>query len=292
MIQTTHLSADRLVVTDGRRQYRVHRPWARLPNGREFGRISQIAVARDGRVVVVQRDAPAVLLFAPDGELDNTWHHRKLDSVHGVAAAPDGSLLITSFDLHQVLRFDLDGHLLQELGTESGPRWDEPFNHPTDVAVDPRNGDLVVSDGYGNARLHRFDREGRLLHSWGEPGSDVGQFACPHGVWVMHDGRVVAVDRDNDRLQIFAGDGTFIEQWRGLCRPMDIWSDGETIFVSDQTPSVVALDTAGRVVGRARAFSVYPHGLWGDAEGNIFVAEQLPSGVAKYEVKAAANNFV
>jgi glucose/arabinose dehydrogenase len=104
MAQTTHLSADRLVVTDGRRQYRVHRPWARLRNGREFGRISQVAVARDGRVVVVQRDAPAVLLFAPDGELDNTWHHRKLDSVHGVAAAPDGSLLITSFDLHQVLR--------------------------------------------------------------------------------------------------------------------------------------------------------------------------------------------
>lgn len=188
MAQTTHLSADRLVVTDGRRQYRVHRPWARLPNGREFGRISQVAVARDGRVVVVQRDALAVLLFAPDGELDNTWHHRKLDSVHGVAAAPDGSLLITSFDLHQVLRFDLDGHLLQELGTESGPRWGQPFNHPTDVAVDPRNGDFVVSDGYGNARLHRFDQEGRLLHSWEEPGSGVGQFACPHGVWIMHDG--------------------------------------------------------------------------------------------------------
>jgi DNA-binding beta-propeller fold protein YncE len=155
----------------------VHRPWARLPNGDAFGVVSQVAVLGDGRVVVAQRGDPAVLIFTPDGTLDTSWHHRKLGSVHGIAATPDGTLLFTSLDLHQVLRFDPQGRLLQELGAENHPCWGAPFNHPTDVAVDPRNGDLVVSDGYGNACIHRFDRDGRLLASWGEPGTGPGQFA-------------------------------------------------------------------------------------------------------------------
>ena len=61
------------------------------------------------------------------------------------------------------------------------PRAAGPFNYPSEMVADPA-GDLYVSDGYRNARVHRFAADGRLLHSWGEPGSGPGQFHLPHGI--------------------------------------------------------------------------------------------------------------
>src|SRR4051812_37411891 len=72
---------------------------------------------------------------------------------------------------------------------KSGP----PFNRPTRLAVAP-NGDLYVSDGYGNARVHRFSGEGRLLKSWGDPGAGAGQFMVAHGIGLDADGRVLVAD--------------------------------------------------------------------------------------------------
>jgi DNA-binding beta-propeller fold protein YncE len=272
-----------LVTTDGSSFYKVIRPWARLPGGREFGPVSQLVADSAGRVIVVQRIAPAVLIFAPDGSLETSWHHPKLASVHGICLCADETLLITSFDLHQVLRFDKTGRLLQELGTFNRPAWNDPFNHPTDVAV-AADGDMYVTDGYGNARVHRFGKDGCLIQSWGRPGVAPGEFCCPHGVWITPDNRVVVLDRDNSRAQVFDRDGHLLDVWPGLVKPMDIWGDaGGTLFVSDQTPRIVKLDARGRVAGGMRAFTIYPHGLWGDRAGNLFVAEQLPFGVAKYE---------
>src|SRR3989441_6701975 len=64
-----------------------------------------------------------------------------------------------------------------------------PFNRPTNLAVGPQ-GDLYVSDGYGNCRVHRFSPTGDLKQSWGVPGTGPGQFYLPHGIAVAADGRV------------------------------------------------------------------------------------------------------
>jgi sugar lactone lactonase YvrE len=270
------------VTTDGVRRYRVERDWAKLPGGMELGPISQLVVRRDGRVVVVQRVAPAVLVFGPDGELEESWHHPQLPSVHGVSLDAEDNLLVTSFDAHQVLRFDRTGRITLELGTFDGPHWAEPFNHPTDIAVAP-DGEIYVTDGYGNARVHRFAADGRLIGSWGAPGVAPGEFCCPHGIWITADDRVVVLDRDNSRIQVFDREGKLQTIWSGFVKPMDIWGNAAgDLFVSDQTPRIVRLGADGTFKGAMRAFAVYPHGLWGDAEGNLFVAEQLPSGVAKY----------
>lgn len=271
-----------LMTTDGVVRYAVERDWAKLPAGAEFGPISQLAVRRDGRVVVVQRSEPAVLVFAPDGRLETSWHHPQLPSVHGVALDAHDNLFITSFDAHQVLRFDARGAVTLQLGRFDHPAWGAPFNHPTDLAVAP-DGEIYVTDGYGNARVHRFAGDGRLIASWGEPGVAPGAFACPHGVWITGDDRVLVLDRDNSRIQVFSRGGDLLAIWTGFAKPMDIWGDaGGELFVTDQTPRIVRLDGTGRVRGAMRAFSVYPHGIGGDGEGNLFVAEQLPSGVAKY----------
>ena len=77
----------------------------------------------------------------------------------------------------------------------------KPFNKPTDLARAP-NGELYISDGYGNSSVHRFTADGTLIQSWGEPGTGPGQFNLPHGVWVDGD-RVYVADRQNNRVQIF-----------------------------------------------------------------------------------------
>ena len=84
-----------------------------------------------------------------------------------------------------------------------------PFNMVTNAAVGP-NGDLFVSDGYGNARVHRFSAEGELKASWGEPGSGPGQFNLPHGIVVDRSGRVFVADRENSRIQIFSSEGELL----------------------------------------------------------------------------------
>ncbi|SED76645.1 6-bladed beta-propeller protein [Rhizobiales bacterium GAS191] len=279
-----------LVTTDGKRRYEVHRNWARLPKGMEFGPVSQLAVDGTGRVFVVQRAVPAVLVFAQDGAFEYDWHHPLLTNatgagVHGVCVAPSGMLLITSFDSHQVLGFDGRGRLELELGRFNEPRWGEPFNHPTDVAV-AANGDIFVTDGYGNARVHRFSSKGEFIAGWGEPGTGPGQFSCPHGIWISVEGKVIVLDRDNNRVQLFDVDGKLLDIWSSFVKPMDIWGDASgDLFISDQTPRIARV-ADGRIKGAMRGFTVYPHGIWGDSSGSLYVAEQQPSGVAKYTALA------
>ena len=82
-----------------------------------------------------------------------------------------------------------------------------PFNYPTEMVLGP-SGDIYVSDGYRNSRVHRFSADGRLIDSWGEPGTGSGEFNLSHAVAVSPDGRVYVCDRENSRLQVFTQDGT------------------------------------------------------------------------------------
>lgn len=269
-------------VTDGKTHYSGLKHWAKVPDGVDFQRISQIAVDAEGRVYAVQRVAPAVLVFAPDGTLEHSWHHEKLPNVHGVAVSPDGHVFITSFDGHQVLKFTRRGDLVLEIGEFNNPTWQEPFNHPTDVAV-AADGEIYVTDGYANARVHRFSADGKLIQSWGEQGTGPGQFNVPHALWITTDNRVVVLDRDNDRIQVFSRDGELLDIWTGFTRPMDIWGNAEDeLFVSDQTPRILRLSPQGKVVGIFRNLAPSPHGLYGDRTGNLFVADLNPNSVTKY----------
>lgn len=265
------------VVTDGADRFAVERPWQRPgTDGSDIHAISQLALDRHGRVFVLQRSAPALRIYRPDGTLERSFHHPLLGSGHGLHVDAQDRLWITSYDAHQVLAFDADLRLLLQLGRHNLPSWEQPFNHPTGVFV-AADGDIYVSDGYGNARIHRFAPDGRLRHSWGRPGREPGAFNTPHAVWVLPDGRVLCADRDNDRIQVFDGEGRLIAIWDGLVRPMALWAppDGGTLYVSEQVPRLSRLDTRdGRVLGRARAFGIYAHGLAGDAAGNLYVAEQ------------------
>jgi DNA-binding beta-propeller fold protein YncE len=278
------MSDEPFTVILGDRRYAIHRQWAKLPAGQSFGFLSDLMVDGDGRVHVAQRgtDRP-VLVFERDGKLAGSWGEGMLADPHYINAGVDGSILVADRDAHQILRFSKDGTLLQALGKRHFPSLDAPFNHPTAAAQAP-DGEVYVADGYGNSSVHRFAADGALLATWGGPGSGPGAFTTPHAVAIDGRGRVLVGDRENNRVQLFDRDGLFLEAWGDFYNPMQIWIDDRgLVFVTDQIPRISLLSADGKLIGRCRGAINGAHGLSGDAEGNLYLAELPPQFVTKLE---------
>jgi DNA-binding beta-propeller fold protein YncE len=279
------MSDERYTVILGDRRYAIHRKWAKLPAGESFGFLSDLMVDPKGRVHVAQRgtDRP-VLVFGRDGKFLSSWGEGTLAEPHYITAGLDGSILVADRDAHQVLRFDQDGKVLQALGKRHWPALDAPFNHPTAAAQAP-DGEIYVSDGYGNSSVHRFAADGALICTWGGQGTTPGAFTTPHAIAVDRNGRVLVADRENNRVQVFDRDGRFLTEWGDFYHPMQIWiDDRDLVFVTDQIPRISLLTLDGRLVGRCRGAINGAHGLSGDAEGNLYLSELPPQEITKLEL--------
>jgi hypothetical protein len=238
---------DRVTVGGGRFRYEAQSRWARLPPGWEFAEVAGVATDSQDRVYVFNRGAHPVIVFDRDGRFLHSWGEGAFRRAHGITIGPDDAVYCTDDLDHTVRKFTPEGQLLLTLGTSGRPsdtgidgldyrtirRAGPPFHRPTNVAVAP-DGSLYVSDGYGNARVHKFAADGRLLFSWGEPGGGPGQFNLPHGVALDGDGRVYVADRENSRVQVFTAEGRFLAQWTDVARPMQVAIDpGGHVFVAE-----------------------------------------------------------
>lgn len=278
------MSDHRLVVGLGDRRYRVERPWGDLPH--DAGRVSDVTVDSRGHVFVLLRydplvDAPGtpVVELDRDGVRVNAWGAELIADSHMLACSDDDRLHIVDRDAHEVIICSAKGERLGGIGQRHRPL--APFNHPTDVAFAP-SGDIYVSDGYANSKVHRFNNDGTAIGSWGALGRGRGEFMNPHAIWVLADGRVVVVDRENDRLQVFTAGGDLLHVWGGFKQPLDIWGDaGGNLFVTDLVPSLCMLSHDGKMLGRCRPVLNGAHGVWGDSDGNLFLAEGHPSRITR-----------
>lgn len=269
------------IVCLGERRYLVQRPWARLPSGRELGMASDVAVDASGRAHVLMREEPVVLVFGASGELVEEWRGKPMTDGHGIHISSDGRIFAVDWDNHRIFVFGPEGEVLSCIGDAERPRFGAPFNHPTDVATAP-DGDIFVSDGYGNSHIHRFTGDGRHVLTFGGPGSGPLEFTTPHAVLIDRQGRVLVADRENNRVQICSQDGRYLGEIRDLHKPMAIAEGPEgLIYVTDQTPRLHAFDPGGRLIGRCRTFGTYGHGVDVAPDGSIIVVEMLPSHVTK-----------
>ena len=146
----------------GHKRYRVQRPWGTMPDRPKLARLSKGSVDGRGNLYICQREDPPVVVLAPDGRYLRSFGDGLIVDSHGICATSDDRVLVVDRDGHQVVAFTTSGKHLFSLGARDKPRYQEPFNHPTDVAVAP-NGDMYVADGYGNTRVHRFSADGKLL---------------------------------------------------------------------------------------------------------------------------------
>ena len=148
-----------------------------------------------------------------------------------------------------------------------------PFNEPTSIAQQPNNGFIFLSDGYKNARVHKFSPDGQLVTSWGEPGNaqenrntknNPNHFHTPHGIGVYGD-RVFVCDREHNRIQVFSQDGDFVDIWTMMERPTDMHIDKDGIvYISELEDHVSIRDVQGNEIGRfGSERSNEPGKFWG-----------------------------
>ena len=138
---------------------------------------------------------------------------------------PDDTVWLTDDGDHSVRQCTLDGRVLMTLGTPGKPApfmSGEPFHRCTHTALSPK-GEIYVSDGYGNARVHKYAPNGKLLLSWGASGTDPGEFNIVHNIACDADGWVYVADRENHRVQVFDGNGRYEAQWNNLHRPCGLY---------------------------------------------------------------------
>lgn len=294
-------------------RYQVENDWPALPQDWNLVEVPAIATDSRDRVYVFNRGEHPVVIFTPEGEFLGSWGKGVFVRAHGITIGSDDAVYCVDDLDHTVKKFSLDGQLLMTLGTsgcfsDTGAtsvdyrtiqRAGPPFNFPTNLAISPC-GDLYVTDGYGNARIHRFSAEGQLLFSWGEPGDGPGQFHVPHGIAIDPDGQVYVADRENSRVQVFTADGQYITEWNDLARPCEVFiDDNSNVYVAElgyrsgmwpgthpPTPDATGgrmsvCNLKGELLARwgggenpcSPGDFYAPHDVWVDSRGSVYVGE-------------------
>jgi len=211
-----------VILGNGEYRYQVVGNWGELPPGYTYGDSAAVCVDSKDNVYVFTRGSHPVIVFDRNGKFLRSWGEDiGVTNAHGAAVGPDDMLYLTDDFGHAVRKCTTDGKVVLTIGTpkKSAPAFSgEPFNRCTHTALSPQ-GDIYVSDGYANARVHKYSPDGKLLFSWGEPGTDPGQFNLVHNIACDDEGWVYVADRENHRVQVFDGNGKYEAQWHNLMRP-------------------------------------------------------------------------
>ena len=266
--------------------------WMKLPADVVLGPVSAIAADSGDRLFLFHRGKKPIVVLDRDGKYLRSWGDDMVKTAHGIRIDPENNVWTTDMGNHLVLKYDPNGKLLMTLGKRDEPG-DAPdrFNRPTDVAFAP-NGDFYVTDGYGNARVLKFNKDGKLLTQWGKKGKGDGEFNLPHSVVVDAKGRVIVGDRENHRIQVFDGDGKFLTKWNESGYPYGLALAGDRLFIADAREHwIKVLDLEGKLLGRwgqkgtAPGQFETPHMLCVDSRGAVYVAEVAGKRVQKFVAK-------
>jgi DNA-binding beta-propeller fold protein YncE len=311
-------------------QFVVDPTWPKpLPEKWVIGQVSGVCVDAQDNVFIVNRNdmtdkeeeiaqqAPPYIELDSEGNVVNSFgdwkvvpnitHGCKIDYQNNFWTAGNGDGIIQ--------KYSHDGKLLMQIGkrgvadTSDGTIKGRALNSsrtqfymPSDIAVDPTNGDVYVADGYGNSRIAVFDRSGKFLRQWGHQGTkeeaDAGVggafMRVVHCVVIGNDRLVYVCDRQSDRIQVFDRMGNFKNNiWiRRESSLPDNWGttwwigfspdreqkymyvdDGgdEQIKILDHASGKV-LSSFGRPGHQIGAFT-HAHTLAVDSKGNVYVAE-------------------
>lgn len=199
--------------------------WGRLPDSWRFHNVAGIGIDSRDNVIVFDRGPHPVIILDKHGTFLRSWGEGQFVRPHAVHVAPDDTIWLTDDSNHVVRQYTAEGRLLLSLGVagQAAPYMSgRPFNKCTHTAMSPE-GDIYVSDGYGNARVHKYAPDGRLLLSWGSPGTMPGEFNIPHNITCDGDGWVYVADRENHRVQVFDGKGRYETQWNNLHKPCGMY---------------------------------------------------------------------
>ena len=252
-----------------------------LPPGEHLIEPAGVAVNSKGHIYVFHRGKHPLMEFDSSGKFLRSIADNLFVTAHMVRVDPEDNIWTTDVGSHVVLKLSPEGRVLLALGRMRILGDDVlHFNQPTDVAWD-RDGNIYVTDGYGNSRVLKFDKYGRPLLGWGMKGSGPGQFDTPHTIVI--DGDLVYVgDRENARIQIFDRNGGFLRQW-SLGHPFGlVITPDHVLYMGDAIAGrILKIDPQGRVLGSftgpqpGEGPHFDPHQIALAPDGSIFTAEVL-----------------
>ncbi|MGA2892325.1 MAG: hypothetical protein ABSE22_05605 [Xanthobacteraceae bacterium] len=311
-------------------KFEVDPTWPKpLPANWVTGQVSGVCVDAQDHVFIVNRNditakeaevarqAPPFIELDTAGKVVNSfgdWNTAP-NTTHGCTIDREGNFWTAGNGDGVIQKYSHDGQLKMQIGkrgvvdtsdgTLRGRAMNSSrtqFNMPSDIAVDPENGDVYVADGYGNSRIAVFNREGEFLRQWGHQGTkeeaDAGVggafMQVVHCVALANDKLVYVCDRQGDRIQVFDKMGNFKKNiWikRGRSLP-DNWGtawwirfspdrEQHYMYVADGgDEQVKVLDRAsGEILasfgrpGHQMGEFTHAHTLAVDSKGRVYVAE-------------------
>jgi sugar lactone lactonase YvrE len=270
-----------------------------LPPGLTMGPSAAVAFDARGHLFVLTRGNPALWEFDPDGQLVRSFGADLFTRSHGLHIDHEGNLWVTDVGSHIVVKLDASGQVLMTIGVkgEAG-EWNEAtgshrLNQPNEVAV-ADNGDVFIAQGHtpgtrGDPRVLKFDRTGRFLATWGGKGTGPGQFDVAHGISIDAKGLLWVADRENQRIQIFDQEGTFVRQvtYAGLPCGVDIGADA-IYMVNGFTGQILKLDLDGAVLaavghpGKGLGEFGEAHYIAASPRGELYVADTVNRVLHKF----------
>jgi hypothetical protein len=309
-----------VVLGEGDWRFECVHDWARVPSHIALGNTHGVCQDAAGNVYIkhtvhASSSSPdAIAVFDADGAFVRSWGAQYRGGAHGLhySREPGGEFLYLCDQARGVVdKTTLTGEVVWSLTCpmQSGLYEAPGEYHPTNVAVvphglpspwDARAGHVYIADGYGKSWIHHYDAAGAYLRSWGGPGKERGQVACPHGLIVdartPARPRLVIADRSNNRLQSFTLDVVPIGIAKGDVRmPCHFDIRGSAMVVPDLLARVTLLgpddkplvhlgdgtDYALRDKPREKFIAgkfIAPHGACFDRDGNVLVVEWVEVG--------------
>ncbi|HWA98427.1 MAG TPA: peptidyl-alpha-hydroxyglycine alpha-amidating lyase family protein [Pirellulales bacterium] len=218
--------------------YEVDPHWPKRPSSvAPWGHMPGVAVDADDRIWTFNRGEDPVQVYSADGKFIRTWGRGSLGLAHHLKIDADGNVWLSDIGRHVVEKYTPAGERLLTIGTpDQAGESETKLNKPTDMAI-AANGDVFISDGYGNNRVVHVDRNGKFVKSWGKLGTAPGDFNLPHAIAIDSKGRLYVADRNNVRIQVFDQSGKLLDVWSDLVVPWGFcMTDGDDLWVCGSSP--------------------------------------------------------
>ena len=279
----------------------------KLPPHIYMGEVSGVAVNSKGHIFTFSRGDHPLLEFDQNGHFVQTIGDGFYGLVfaHGVRIDAEDNIWVVDEGSNMVIKFNPEGQVLMTLGRRSEPfpgsagyisylpgapppvLSDEFFYRPTDVAFDSA-GDIFITDGYGNSRVVKYDKNGKFVKTWGKKGTGPGEFQTPHSIVVDSKGLLYVADRGNKRTQIFDSDGNFLREWTHTGSPWAYCitgpSDDQVIYMADGWADRISkVDLNGKILGS--------FGETGRGAGQFYHAHNIACGPRNELYVADSSNY-
>ena len=271
-----------------------------LPAGMTLGSTSGVAINSKGHIFILHRGPNPLMEFDPSGKFIRAFGAGFFDRPHGLRVDREDNIWATDVATHVVYKFSPEGRILLVLGVRGNAGEMHQyghlrlFNEPNDWrSVRPAKSSWCRVMAAASRRSIKFDKDGNFIKAWGKKGAGPGEFDIAHSIAIDAKGLLYVADRNNQRIQVFDTDGTYLRESKHPGTPCGLFisPDQHLWLAHGHAGQVIKLDLDGKVLGvtgkQGKALGQFgeAHYIAVSANGDIYVADTLNWRVQKFVKK-------